>query len=393
MTMQPRVVQRPDAAYAGTMSHNGVGLAYHGGHWSAPVSGAYTAAARIFYTPFHVAKPYSLARWWWLNGATVGTDYIQNGIYDESFNLVAASPRTLSAGTVNTPQHTTPGGNARNMLSSSSSTDATTYTTASVTLKAGRLYLMSVENSKGTTADAVSGITASGGGGPTWVSRSTTTFNASTVNRVSIWSAVPTTDITDTFVIAFGGNTQTGACWSLDQPLHVDTTTNDGIVQNAVGTGNSTTPLATLAAFASANNATFGAFGQGAAANGSPESASYLELADVTAATPAQSLQTVYRPDNDTTVTETITSAQWGACAVELKSLGTGAIVIPPMRGWLAIWGSGTTATIYRMGGNAVQEQFVYLQSGATTGLPQLGVPATSTGILYVHGFTTQATP
>ena len=76
-----------------------------------------------------------------------------------------------------------------------------------------------------------------------------------------------------------------------------------------------------------------------------------------------------------------------------IASLGTGAIVIPPMRGWLAIHGNGTTATTYRMGGNAVQEQFVYLQSSATTGLPQAGTPATSTGIIHVHGFTTQASP
>ena len=205
---------------------------------------------------------------------------------------------------------------ARNVLASSSSTDATSYAMASTVYRTGCLYLLSVENSKASAADVVSSIT---GGGPTFTSRSSTTFNTSTANRVSIWSAVPTSDFTGALTISFGANTQTGCVWSLNEFRNVDTTTNDGIVQQAVGTGNSGTALATLAAFTSTNNATFGAHGV-AAANAGTAGSGFTELSDTTAATPAQALHTDWRFTNDTTVDDTFTSAQWGSCAVEIKN-------------------------------------------------------------------------
>lgn len=217
-------------------------------------------------------------------------------------------------------------------------------------------------------------------------------FN-SNLNRVSIWSAVPTSDYTGTLTIDFGGTTQTGCCYSLAAFSNVDTTTNDGVVQTATGTGNSTTPLATLAAFGSADNGTFGAFGQAAAANGTP-STSYWELGDVTAATPAQSLQTDYRPDNDTTVDETITSAQWGAVAAELKSRGTGIWTLPPGQYWFGMWGNGTTATITRLTTVAMQ-MYGYLQNSLTSGLPLTATPATQAGSssFPIAGITSRSSP
>lgn len=378
----------PDSVFLSTYSRNSLGGAYLSEVTSAPASGTYVAADRIQYIPFFTNRSYSLARWFWQNGATVGTNYVQVGIYDENLNLFRASPRTLSAGTANHVQYATPGIHGTNMTAGSDSTDATVYTTASVTLRPGVLYLMSVENSAA-SAGAVSSIDSATGGFPTFTSRSTTQFNTN-ANRVSIWSAVPTTEFTGTLRINFGA-TQTGAVWSLNAFFHVDTATTDGIVQNATGTGSSVTPLATLAAFGSANNATFGAFGQNAAAAGAPESASYIELSDTTAATPAQALQTDFRPDNDTTVSETITSTPWGACAVEIKSLGTGAVYVPPMRGYLAIHCNGTTATFFRISASIPLEVYNYLQSGATTGLPQAATLSTGGGHVYVYGFTSRS--
>lgn len=394
MTFAPRIVAPDDPLYLSTFTRNGIEGPYWATGVNVPTSATYAAANRIYFSPFHVGeagRPYSLSRWWWLNGATVGTDYIQVGIYDQDFNLFKASPRTLSAGTANQIQYANPGIHGTNITAGSDSTDATVYTTASVTLEAGVLYLMSVENSAA-SAGAVSSIDSATGGFPTFTSRSTTQFNTN-ANRVSIWSAVPTADFTATLRINFGA-TQTGAVWSLNAFYHVDTASSDGIVQNAVGTGSSVTPLATLAAFGSANNATFGAFGQNAAAGGAVESASYVELSDTTAATPAQALQTDYRPDNDTTVSETITSTPWGACAVEIKSLGTGAVTIPPMRGWLAIHCSGVTATLFRSSAGVRYQSQNYLQSSAATGFPATATP-TTTGSPnhYVFGFTRRATP
>lgn len=198
---------------------------------------------------------------------------------------------------------------------SSSSTDANNYVTGTVTLKAGRLYLMAVENSKGSaTADVVSSIT----GGPTFTSRSSVAYNTN-LNRVSIWSAVPTADYTGTLTINFGGVTQTGAVWALTEVSGVDMSTTDGIVQQATGTGNSGTALATLAAFASTANFTFGAMAH-AAATATTFGSGFTESSDQTTATPAQALETEHLLGNDTTVDATFTSAQWGACAIELAS-------------------------------------------------------------------------
>jgi hypothetical protein len=391
MTYIPANIDNPDPVYVSTLSSRSAGPFFHAHRIAVPASAIYPSTNRILYVPFFVSNPYTLAKWWWLNGATVGTNYIQAGIYDESLNLLRASPKTLSAGTVNSVQLVSPGIHGTNVTSGGDITDGTVYTTASVTLKAGVLYLMAVENSKASAADVVSSIDSATGGYPTFVSRSSTTYNTSTANRVSIWSAVPTSDFTATLRINFGA-TQTGAVWSLNAFYHVDTATNDGIVQNAVGTGTSVTPLATLAAFGSANNATFGAFGQAANATGAP-SVGYFELSDSGIATPVQALQTDYRPDNDTTVDETITSAAWGACAVEIKSLGTGAVVIPPMRGYLAIWANGTTATLYRATAQPL-EAVNYIQASAATGFKPAATLAASTVPTHIiFGFTSRSSP
>lgn len=317
-----------------------------------PASGTWVAASRLVLFPLVVYEPFTVAKAFWCNGATVGTDSIDVGVYQMTdlatgrCDLIRSTGAVLSAGTASVVQEVSAWKVARaNLTSGSDSTDSTTYTTASVTLKAGRLYLMSVENSKA-TADVISSID----NGPTFVSRSTVAYNTN-ANRVSIWSAVPTTDYTGTLVINFGGgNTQTGACWALDEMSGVDTTTNHGIVQNATGTGNSGTALATLGAFGSANNATYGAHGHAAATASTPGSG-FTELSDVTAATPAQALCTDWRVDNDTTVDATFTSAQWGSCAVEIKA-DASSFIIPPTgdisRIYMGMSINGTTATIIR---------------------------------------------
>jgi hypothetical protein len=387
----PGHITPADPVMLGTFGHNSMGGLYTGQRLSVPSSGTYSAANRIFYAPFHTTKPYSLARWWWQNGTVVGTNYFQIGIYDENFNLFRASPRTLSAGTVNQLQYANPGIHGTNLTSGASSTDGTVYTTASVTLKAGVLYCMSVENTA-TSAAVVSSIDSATGGYPTFTSRSTIQFNG-TANRVSIWSAVPTADFTGTLRINFGA-TQTGACWSLNAFYHVDTATTDGIVQNATGTGNSVTPLATLAAYGSAENVGHAAFGINANATGAPTSTATKELSDGGATTPAQALQTTMA-HNDTTMDETITAVAWGACAVEIKSLGTGAVYVPPMRGWLAIHGDGITATLFRTSSAQGVQSNIFIQSTALTGFPDIGTPTSSSTLsqIWNYGFTRRTSP
>lgn len=319
-----------------------------------PTSGTWTTASLALFFPIYPIEPFVVSKAFWCNGATVGTDSIDIGVYQMTdmttgrLDLIRSTGAVLSAGTVSLVQEAAVWRvAAANITTGVDSTDATSYETASVTLKAGRLYLMSFVN---TAADAavISGIS----GGPTWTSRSTTQYNT-TAHRVSIWSGVPTTDYTGTITVSFGA-TQTGGRWSLNEFSGVDTATTDGIVQNATGTGNSTTPLATLAAFGSTSNATFGALANTADSTTTPGTGFY-ELSDLsTGTTPASFLQTEYRADNDTTVNGTITSGQWGAAAVEIKA-DTSPFVIPPsMPGapglYMGMSISGTTATVLRLG-------------------------------------------
>jgi len=312
-------------------------------------SGTWGTANKAYFYPFRLIEPFIVQKAFWLNGTTVGTDSIDIGMYRMTdfstgrLNLIRSTGAILSAGASSLQASGTWKVARVNLTAGNDSTDSATYTTASITLKAGRLYLIAVENSHGSSAAAISSID----NGPTFVNRSTTQYN-STLNRVSIWSAVPINDYTGTLVINFGGgNTQTGCIWSLNEMSGVDTSASDGIVQQAVGTGNSGTALATLGAFGSTANATFGAHGH-AAATASAPGTGFTELSDTTTATPAQALCTDWRVDNDTTVDATFTSAEWGSCAVEVKA-DTSPFIIPASTDlYMGMAISGTTATIFR---------------------------------------------
>lgn len=381
-----------DPIHLTTWSRNSLGDVFHGLHIGATASVGFGTANRAYFMPFYTNRPFSLARWLWPLGATVGTDYVQAGIYDDAFGIVAASPRVLHAGSANNVQYQTPGIHGTNITSGSDNVDQDTYTTASITLEAGVLYLLAVNNSHASSAPAISSVDSATGGYPTFTSRSSTQYN-SNLDRVSIWSCVPTADWTGTLRIKFSASSGvTGAVWAVNGFLHVDTASNDGVVQQAVGTGSSTTPLATLGAYGSANNVGVAAFGAATNNTGAPTSAATKELSDTGVGSPAQSLQTAMAT-NDTTMDYTITSAAWGACAVEIKSKGTGAITIPAMQGWLALHCTGTTATFMRIS-NVAAWSLNYIQSSLTAGLPMVATPATAgAGILHIVGFTSRASP
>jgi hypothetical protein len=320
-----------------------------------PVSATLTTAAVGYLWPLRMNEPFVVAKAFWANGATVGTDSIDMGVYQMTdqvtgrVDLIRSTGLVLSAGVsiVQAVSTWRVAANAAAIADARDSTDSTTYTTASVTLKAGRLYLLSFVN---TAADAAA--ISSIAGGPTWTSRATTQYNG-TAHRVSLWSGVPTADYTGTIVVTFGA-TQTAGRWALNEFSGVNTATTDGVVQTATGTGNSTTPLATLAAFGSANNATFGANANTADSTTTP-GAGFTELSDLsTSSSPAAFLQTQWRVDNDTTSDGTITSGQWGAIAAELKADASPFVIPPSPAGiapdiYMSLAISGTTATILNL--------------------------------------------
>lgn len=79
---------------------------------AAPASGAYDVTNRIHYFPIVLPTPSTLYRTFWLNGATVGTNNFQVGIYNDNDagtdgpgTALFRGTSTLSAGTANRPQY------------------------------------------------------------------------------------------------------------------------------------------------------------------------------------------------------------------------------------------------------------------------------------------------
>ena len=71
---------------------------------SAPASIAWSGTNRIIYIPFFLSQGSTVYRYFWLNGATVGTNNFQVGVYTTAFAAVNRGTSTLSAGTANALQ-------------------------------------------------------------------------------------------------------------------------------------------------------------------------------------------------------------------------------------------------------------------------------------------------
>lgn len=84
--------------FLSTMSSNSFRGAVRG---SAPASSTWSATNRIIYVPFYLSQGQTVYRYWWLNGATVGTNNFQVGVYTTAFAAINRGTSTLSAGTAN----------------------------------------------------------------------------------------------------------------------------------------------------------------------------------------------------------------------------------------------------------------------------------------------------
>lgn len=218
---------------------------------------------------------------------------------------------------------------ATNLTANRDSTDAASYTTASVSPTGNDLILVAVLNSKGTTPDTP---TISGGGVTTWTQVATRL--RSTANRLTVFRGVaPASPTPATIVIDFAGATQTSCAWSVGDYSGCDTGGTNGsnaIVQEVDNDfAGATSASITLAAFGDAANATYGAFHHGANET-TTAGTGFTRLSDVFGSAPSNALMVEFRNDNDTTV-----DASWSSSspsigiAIELKSAATGTTVTP----------------------------------------------------------------
>ena len=150
------------------------------------------------------------------------------------------------------------------LSSAGSATDATSYATASVTPAANALILASFATRTGITADPNTPTLT--GCGLTWEVVQSVVYDntSSSRRRLTTFRAMGSSPSTGALTFDCGGQTQTGAVWSIDQFTNVDTSGTNGsgaVVQSAQSAilDNSGTPATsltvTLGAFSSPNNA------------------------------------------------------------------------------------------------------------------------------------------
>lgn len=209
-----------------------------------------------------------------------------------------------------------------------SDTDATSYTTASITPVADRLYLLAVLNSRSGAAATVPTVT---GAGLTWVQVDTQAFASGSPNQrcITVFRAMGSGSA-GALTIDFGGVTQTGGIWQLSEFTGVATSGTDGsgaVVQVVKTSASAATSISqAMAAFSSSDNRGFAAVGHDKNEAKSPR-ASWTELRDPLGSFgfPTQNLETQW---SDAAGADNTVSASW-ATSAEAAIIGI-EVAVPP---------------------------------------------------------------
>jgi hypothetical protein len=214
---------------------------------------------------------------------------------------------------------------ATNLTTSRSGGDATLYNTASITPGANRLILLAIGQLASSAGDAVQPTVT--GCGLTW--ELVASRGVVGQRKVYLFRSMGAAPTTGQITIDYGaGNSQLGCDWSVVEFTGMDTSGVNGsgaIVQAASAAVNpGTGATATLAAFSSADNATFSMAAHSIQEATTPGSG-FTQIATVSGSSPASSLTTAFRPDNDTTADYSwTTSTSGGVIAAEIKAAVVG---------------------------------------------------------------------
>lgn len=243
------------------------------------------------------------------------------------------------------------------LSSAGSATDATSYATASVSPASNALILASFATRTGITADPNTPTLT--GCGLTWeVVQSVVYDNTSTSRRrLTTFRAMGSSPSSGALTFDCGGQTQTGAVWSIDQFTNVDTSGTNGsgaVVQSAQAAilDNSGTPATsltvTLGAFSSSNNATFGVLASEFAGSEAPGSGfTQLGFTDNTPDTDLR-LLSEWQATNDTSVDFSFSGPNvgFGGIAIEIKA-NSGFTIAPNFTDYKPNTGNGHTMTLF----------------------------------------------
>lgn len=225
-----------------------------------------------------------------------------------------------------------------------SSTDGTGFTTASGSPTANALQLLAVGSINATTASPPEPSVT--GAGLTWVLEEVSHYDTGGSNRASIWlfRAMSASPSSGALTITFTDQTQTNCEWSWMEFTGVDTSGTNGsgaIVQSVPTSGTAAGLTVTLAAFGSADNATYGCFHHQANEDNT-EGADFSRGHSTFGASRVASLFTEYKLSNDTSVDASwSTSALAGAIGAEIKAGAAGNTYTKAGGGASALVGSG----------------------------------------------------
>ena len=206
-------------------------------------------------------------------------------------------------------------------------TNATSYSTASISPAGNRLIIACVLNRVGSGTPNTPALS---GNGLTWTLVRSEVEAASFRFRISVFRAMAVSPSSGAVSINFSGQTQNYCGWIITEFSDVNTSGSDGsgaIVQHNgyANTTNTLTPTVSLSAFESAANATLGCFVHGQQSPMTPGSG-FTEIADITVENNEQ-LYMEFRADNDTTVdcTQTTGGGNFsGGIALEIRAAVAG---------------------------------------------------------------------
>src|SRR3990167_10083775 len=208
---------------------------------------------------------------------------------------------------------------ATHLTTAVSDTDATSYTTASISPAANNLVLVAVYSHDASAPTATPTLT---GAGLTWVQVGTLTTTGDSQARLTLFRTLSASPGSGALTIDFGGETQNRCMWSISSFGNVDTSGANGagaVVQSATNTASSVTTLTvTLSAFGNTNNATYGCLGQNAGTQAITAGTGFTELGEANSGE-FEAIETEWRVDNDTSVNWTTSENNLAGIAVEIR--------------------------------------------------------------------------
>ena len=195
------------------------------------------------------------------------------------------------------------------------------YSTASISPGSNKLILAWVYS----IAASLPNTPTASGNGLTWVQIDTQS-DADNVRRLTLFRAMGASPSSGALTLSFGGQTQTGAAWSVVEYDGMATTGangSDAIVQSAKNASPSTTDslTVTLGAFSDTDNATAAGFGIPLNVSNIPtEGSGFTDTGQSNQNNPNLAIGSEFKDANDTTADMTSTgyNIPWVGIAVEI---------------------------------------------------------------------------